>query len=1194
MIPKFYFGGNSTPHFIISKLLLKTFCAAAMLFSGMLIAQDTEPPIITSGAMGNNLVENSGANQVVYTTVATDNVAVTSYELTGNDADKLSVSNTGVVTLIANPDFETQYFYTFNVVVGDAQNNTSTQVVRFYIENDNELNLAYDNATASVSLDEGVAEVGTFAASYENNAKVRYDISGTDAHLFEIDQLTGALQFKETPVFGNPKDGDADNTYDVIVWATEVLSSLENRNIAPMAMLSTTVENWHGDATEEESLAKIVNQSNTADWDVYPEDDGAGKTITFDFPYLNTGYVPSAFKFFNRVSCCQDRIHGSTVAFNFNGVTQQEYTLNNNGTAIIELNQFNLLPFNQVVLTFAGDGKQNFREIEIEAKPSGFSVSKTVSIAINQIEDSEAPVITSGTEGINLTENTGAGQVVYNTIATDNIGIYTYILEGADADKLAISDTGVVTLTANPDYETQSSYSFSVTAQDYSQHTSNTVTVTFSIIDVDDENPVITSGDVTTSILEHSSGEQVVYTITATDNEEIAGFGIGGGDAQLFTVNTETGEVTFTGEADFETKTSYRFEVWAQDAEGNTSTKNVYVPVENDPSDDLAGERIIRQRTAAVLLGTNFLPKFTYTDSGGPDGNYGHYENSTITFLAEAGETVAVLYSNFITEGGRYDNIVVSGAANNDHNAQFGGSGVTVPTLISEVGGGLSIRFYSDSSGTRAGWVAYVVASNDGFSTPVIGSPSGTTVTIDENSGSEQVVYRAYAIDDVGVTGYVLGGADASHFTVNASSAVSLTADPDFETKESYTITLAAQDEDGHTSEPITVNVAITDVDEEPPTKPVVSFTDDGDASDGVTTDPTLTISDLEVGATLELSRDNGQNWISMGEVTAETMTFDGSKIALIEGTLSSSSTVNSMAVGNLNSLDTHSSDYPDSFYFDITLPNPLTTAQEVIFESGGDGAGVTFFIEGNDLKGSLQENNDHSDHTAEDVFEAGKRYGIIIEFAANGDVSYYVTEKISARLPISFGTPITGTDVLDTGEGSTPWSGGNDAGWGQVNHVAQGQGTNTYVSFSGTFHEGRFYNGKGYSEIWLDGVATGESTHLLDQHMATVVARQTDADDNTSEVSDAVNIQIPESLSIDTHEKDSLYYNNPVTGNLKIGSNTPIKSVVLYSVTGQKVLDVAPNKNEADVDISSLTQGIYLMKVHVGKTYKTIKLLKE
>ena len=99
------------------------------------IVVDNISPIITSGATGNNLINETGAGQTVYTIAATDNVAVTSYAIGGADSAALSVnSSTGVVTLTGNPVEETKNRYNFTVTASDAAGNTSTpQSVSFIV-----------------------------------------------------------------------------------------------------------------------------------------------------------------------------------------------------------------------------------------------------------------------------------------------------------------------------------------------------------------------------------------------------------------------------------------------------------------------------------------------------------------------------------------------------------------------------------------------------------------------------------------------------------------------------------------------------------------------------------------------------------------------------------------------------------------------------------------------------------------------------------------------------------------------------------------------------------------------------------------------------------------------------------------------------------------------------------------------------
>jgi len=97
------------------------------------------------------------------------------------------------------------------------------------------------------------------------------------------------------------------------------------------------------------------------------------------------------------------------------------------------------------------------------------------------VVDTTPPIITSGATGTNLIDASASGQTVY-TITATNIGDTTYAIGGTDASLLSVdSSTGLVTLTAAPSYTGQSSYSFTVTASDDSDNTSDPTTVTFSI-----------------------------------------------------------------------------------------------------------------------------------------------------------------------------------------------------------------------------------------------------------------------------------------------------------------------------------------------------------------------------------------------------------------------------------------------------------------------------------------------------------------------------------------------------------------------------------------------------------------------------------------------------------------------------------------------------------------------------------------
>ena len=140
---------------------------------------------------------------------------------------------------------------------------------------------------------------------------------------------------------------------------------------------------------------------------------------------------------------------------------------------------------------------------------AGTSAATTVTFSITNVNDT-VPTITSGATGTNLEENSGANQTVYTIAATANDGgsITGYAIGGTDAGLLTLYQSGapvngIIKLNANPDFETKPNYSFTVTATD-AAGTSAATTVTFSITNVDEVAPTITSGTTGTNLVENS------------------------------------------------------------------------------------------------------------------------------------------------------------------------------------------------------------------------------------------------------------------------------------------------------------------------------------------------------------------------------------------------------------------------------------------------------------------------------------------------------------------------------------------------------------------------------------------------------------------------------------------------------------------------------------------------------------------
>src|SRR4051812_24322968 len=87
----------------------------------------------------------------------------------------------------------------------------------------------------------------------------------------------------------------------------------------------------------------------------------------------------------------------------------------------------------------------------------------------------------------------------------------------------------------------------------------------------------ITSGG-TASVVENTGAGQVVYQATASDSADVSAgvsFSLSGADASCFTIDGATGEVTLTGNPDFEAKAAYSFTVVASDGVTTPTTKAV-------------------------------------------------------------------------------------------------------------------------------------------------------------------------------------------------------------------------------------------------------------------------------------------------------------------------------------------------------------------------------------------------------------------------------------------------------------------------------------------------------------------------------------------------------------------------------------------------------------------------------------------
>lgn len=160
-----------------------------------------------------------------------DRYSWVTYGLEGADAALFQVDAYGMIgfSFAGGLDFEAptdadgDNVYEFDVVATSGWL-SSTQSFSFTIRDVNERPKIITNgggSSASVSLDEGRTEVTTVIALDDGPNPVRYSITGGwSADLFRIDAVSGQLSFRAAPDYENPAEGSS-NFYTVYVTADD-------------------------------------------------------------------------------------------------------------------------------------------------------------------------------------------------------------------------------------------------------------------------------------------------------------------------------------------------------------------------------------------------------------------------------------------------------------------------------------------------------------------------------------------------------------------------------------------------------------------------------------------------------------------------------------------------------------------------------------------------------------------------------------------------------------------------------------------------------------------------------------------------------------------------------------------------------------------------------------------------------------
>ena len=703
--------------------------------------------------------ENQAANTVVYTAVAKERDAVgqglITYSLKPNNFDDASAfgidSQSGAVRLLSSANYESKSSYTFTVVATDAAGNAAEQEVTLSIQDLDDPFAFVSGNSGSINEGGGAGQVLYTALAFDEDAQgtstVTYSLKDNPAGL-GIDTSTGVVTLVDAP------DHETTTQYVFTVVASDGTQSAERE-------VTISVQNV-------DELPPVFSSGTTA------------TPIDEDRPGGTEVYVA--------LTSDPDQV----------GQTAIRYSLGSDEDS----NLFAIDSSGRVTLQSALDYevKSTYRFTVVATDGAYNSSTQTVTLDIRNVDET-GPVFATPDASASVNENVAAGFVVYTAQATDSDAVDnalpTYSLKAGvgDADALGINpSTGAVSINAAPDHETKSTYSFTVVASDAAGHTAEQ-SVTLTINDLDEIDPVFDSGATANAIDENTSAGTVVYTAHAND-EGVVGNApleyslVAGADASALGIDSQSGEVRLLGVPNFEVKSSYSFTVRVTDGGGNSATQAVSLAI-NDVDEPLA----FVSAQSISLLESTALNTTVYTAMAlDEDAQW----SGGVTYSLQSGSNV------FSIDGTTGVVTLISGL---DHES---------PTDLSFL-----VRA-TDAGGQTADITVTVSVGNIDDNGPVFSS-SDTANAIEENTLADAVVYTALATDNdyVGTPSvhYSLksGVGDASKFSINGSTGVvTLHESPDYETKPSYSFTVVATDGAGLSTEQA-VTLAVTNLDDNGP-----------------------------------------------------------------------------------------------------------------------------------------------------------------------------------------------------------------------------------------------------------------------------------------------------------------------------------------------------------------------------------------
>ena len=651
-------------------------------------------------------------------------------ETGGGGGDFFDIDDDGVLTFTQPPDYEDpadengDNTYSFTIVAYDTNPPSGRRPgrtffnVRVTVAEVNEPP-AFSVETASRTIAENTeagADIGApvTAADPDTGDTPAYTLGGTDATFFDIDASTGQLQTQAALDYETKSgytltmtasDGTLTATVDVTVTITNIdeAGTVALSTNQPSARAETTaaltdpdegvtgiVWQWERSSDGNTDWADIGTSSASytpVDGDVgyhlratasYTDGHGPGKTAQaastqavqaganrppeFDSATA-TREVPENTEAGENIGApvtAADPDTGDTPAYTLEGADLDSFDIDSASGQIQTKSG----------VTYDYETKSSY-SVTVKADDNNGGTA-TIDVTITVADVNEPPEFSVETASRTIAENTTTGVAIGAPVTAadpDTGDTPAYTLGGTDATFFDIdASTGQLQTQAALDYETKSSYSVTVKADDNNGGTA-TIDVTITVADVD-EPPEFDSATATREVPENTeAGENIGVPVTAADPDtgDTLTYTLEGADLDSFGIDSASGQIqTKSGVTyDHEVKSSYSVTVKADDNNGGTATIDVTITVAdvNEPPEfsvETASRTIAENTTTGVAIGapvtaadpdTGDTPAYTL---GGTDATFFDIDASTgqlqtqaaLDYETKSGYTVTVTASD--------------------------------------------------------------------------------------------------------------------------------------------------------------------------------------------------------------------------------------------------------------------------------------------------------------------------------------------------------------------------------------------------------------------------------------------------------------------------------------------------------------------------------------------------------------------